>query len=314
MKIINFETILSLNIHPKICIEWVKNAFLIKESSVLPPKNSIKQEHNVFFNTMPCLIRELGRFGVKEVSRFPQRNPALCSEILLYDSNDGSLLSIMDGSWITAFRTGAVAALAIQTFKSKNARNYAFLGLGNTARTTLLCLLESITEEQFNIKLLAYKGQEKIFIDRFANYSNVHFEVVSSVEELFSDSDVIVSCITATDTPLASDDLFKEGVLVVPVHTRGFQNCDLFFDKIFADDEDHVKGFQYFNHFKKFDEFSNVLLGKFVGRESDNERILSYNIGIALHDIYFASKIYDMLSQTGINNVNLFDEKKKFWI
>ena len=28
---------------------------------------------------------------------------------------------------------------------------------------------------------------------------------------------------------------------VIPVHTRGFQNCDLFFDKVFADDTDHVK-------------------------------------------------------------------------
>ena len=95
---------------------------------------------------------------------------------------------------------------------------------------------------------------------------------------------------------MCSSDLewFDEGVLVVPIHTRGFQNCDLFFDKIFADDTAHVMNFKNFEKFKAFDEFANVLLNKVQGRENDKERILAYNIGLALHDVYFASKILDL--------------------
>ena len=96
---------------------------------------------------------------------------------------------------------------------------------------------------------------------------------------------------------LGKDEWFKEGVLVVPIHTRGFQNCDLFFDKVFADDTSHVDGFKYFKQFKKFSEFDKVLHKEVVGRENDKERILSYNIGIALHDIYIAKKIFNLSEQ-----------------
>ena len=39
----------------------------------------------------------------------------------------------------------------------------------------------------------------------------------------------------------------------------------------------------------------NFYLGK-IGRENDEERIIAYNIGIALHDMYYAGKIFDMIS------------------
>ena len=95
------------------------------------------------------------------------------------------------------------------------------------------------------------------------------------------------------------------------MHTRGFQNCDLFFDKVFADDTNHVKGFKYFDKFQSFAELSEVLTGQKNGRASDEERILSYNIGIALHDIYFASKIYTLCSS---EEVNLSQICEKAWI
>ena len=46
------------------------------------------------------------------------------------------------------------------------------------------------------------------------------------------------------------ENLYRKGCLVIPVHTRGFQNCDLCFDKVYADDTAHVCGFKYFNEFK----------------------------------------------------------------
>ena len=73
---------------------------------------------------------------------------------------------------------------------------------------------------------------------------------------------------------------------------RGFQNCDLFFDKVFGDDTSQIQNFKYFNQFRQYDEFHHVLQGRNPGRTSQDERILCYNYGIALHDITFASKIY----------------------
>ena len=119
---------------------------------------------------------------------------------------------------------------------------------------------------------------------------------MDNTSDLVRGADVVVSCITDASGLLVEDEsLFKPGVLVVPVHTRGFQNCDTTFDKVYADDTDHVKGFKYFSQFKEFHQIEEVLKGEVAGRESDSERILSYNIGLGLHDVLYASRIYDML-------------------
>lgn len=72
----------------------------------------------------------------------------------------------------------------------------------------------------------------------------------------------------------------------------GFQNCDLAFDKIFCDDLGHISHFKYFNQYKSVGEMTDILSGKISGRDTDSERILAYNIGISIYDIYFAMKIY----------------------
>lgn len=297
MKNITSQEIIDLNISPKECVEWVSQAFKLKSQSQLPAKVSVHPSGNDFFTTMPCLLpEEYGRFGVKVVSRINGRMPALKSDLMLFDSHSGELLALVDCDWITAMRTGAVATLAIKTFRNSSANTYAFVGLGSTARATLTCLIESCADEKLNIRLFRYKNHAEKIIEEYSHYANVSFSIADTMEELVTDADVVVSCITDAQGLLVEDaSLFKAGVLVVPVHTRGFQNCDTLFDKVFADDTDHVKGFRYFSQFREYHQIEEVLKGETVGRASDTERILSYNIGLGLHDVYYASKIYDML-------------------
>ena len=87
MKIIDFETIRNLSISPADCVKWVETALRMKYDSCLPHKISMTIEPDVFFNTMPSYLPSCGRFGVKVVSRFPKREPALVSDILLYDAD-----------------------------------------------------------------------------------------------------------------------------------------------------------------------------------------------------------------------------------
>lgn len=315
MKIISQEQIKGLNISPATCVEWIKESFSLKETAQLPAKISLHPQGNDFFNTMPCLLPEpYHYYGVKVVHRIKGATPALGSDILLYNSQTGELLAMLDADWITTMRTGAVATLAIQTFRKNDAKTYAFIGLGNTGRASMLCLLESEPDVMHHVLLMRYKNQAELFIERFKNYSNVSFTICEDIHELISHSDVIVSCITEAQGLICEDNnLYKEGCLVVPVHTRGFQNCDLFFDKVYADDTAHVCGFKYFNQFKQFGEIQDVISGKNIGRESDNERILSYNIGLGLHDIVYASKIYETLENHS-NDITFVRETEKFWI
>lgn len=297
MKSITNSEIVALNISATECVNWVREAFVMKSECQLPAKISVHPTGNDFFTTMPCLLpKEYGRFGAKVVSRIVGRVPALKSDMMLFDSNNGELLALVDCDWITAMRTGAVAALAIKTFRNSMAKEYAFIGLGSTARATLTCLLESCSDEELNIRLFKYKDQAEKIVEEYKHYKNARFSIVDNTSDLVRGADVVVSCITDASGLLVEDEsLFKPGVLVVPVHTRGFQNCDTTFDKVYADDTDHVKGFKYFSQFKEFHQIEEVLKGEVAGRESDSERILSYNIGLGLHDVLYASRIYDML-------------------
>ena len=316
--IIQHDVIRRLGITPSQCVRWVEESFGIKHQATLPPKSSIHPQGDDFFNTMPALLpAEYGRFSVKEVHRIEGQVPALGSDILLYDSITGRLLAMMDADWITAMRTGAVAALSYRLFARQGATCVGFMGLGNTARATALCLLDDNRDKQFSFTLLRYKDQTDDFMNRLCGYDNVTFDVVDTVEQMLDKVQVLVSCITSASGLVCSDDSrFPAGMLLIPVHTRGFQNCDLFFDKVFGDDTAHVCGFKYFSQFKRFDELSSVLRGLAPGRENDDERILCYNIGLGLHDAVYASKIYDMIVENGIEveSFNQIKETAKAWV
>lgn len=314
--VIQQDDIKRLQIPVAECIEWVKESFKMKYDSQLPPKISVHPQENDFFTSMPCYLPgRYATFGIKVVHRIKGAVPSLGSDILLYDSKKGRLLAFIDGNWITTMRTGAVATLAIKTLKKRTCNTYSFIGLGNTARATALCLLESSINEKIHFRLLKYKNQTELFKQRFSNYSNVTFETVNTVQELIAFGEVIISCITDAKELICSDNnLYQPGTLLIPIHTRGFQNCDLFFDKIFGDDTGHIEQFKYFNQFKRYDEFSNVLNGKCLGRGSDLERIISYNIGLGLHDVFFAYNIFKRMKNKSLAYFTQYKDSEKFWI
>lgn len=297
MKIISNQQIVDLGISPRECMEWIRESFCLKYEAQLPTKISLHPQGTDFINTMPCLLPErFNRFGVKVVFRIAGQKPSLHSDLLLYDSKSGELLTLMEADWITQMRTGAVAALAIETLQKKNASVYSFIGLGSTAEATMACLQATLPEDkQYTIRIKRYKDHAERFAAGWSK-ENYNFVIVDTNEQLLENSDVLVSAVTEMPELFCSDDSkYPEGILLVPIHTRGFQNCDLFFDHIYADDKGHVEGFKYFSQFRAFSELSEVLLGRVAGRVNDKQRIIAYNIGLGLHDVLFANKIYERL-------------------
>ena len=315
VSVIQQSQIDALQLNPATCVEWVKEAFLMKDDIQMPAKLSVHPQGEDFITSMPCLLPESqGRkyFGIKMVSRIDGQVPTLQSNIFLYDAKSGHLLAVVDGDWITAMRTGAVATLAAKTLQRKGNNTYSIMGLGNIGHAVGLCLAADNRDRQITFRLLRYKDQAERFVERLKDFDNVNFEIVNDKRTFAADADVLISAVTvATELLFPDDNLFRRGVTVIPVHVRGFQNCDLFFDKVFGDDTGQVSGFKYFNQFRQYDEFHHVLQGKNPGRTNDEERILSYNYGIALHDIFFASRIYERI-QTG-DGFNLEKQDKKLW-
>lgn len=294
MTIITEEDVVALGISPAKCVEWAKSSFLSKPRADMPPKISVHPFQDSFYTAMPCYHPDIVRVGVKMISRVVGGIPAVKSKLMLFDAPTGEMLALIDSNWITAMRTGGVAALAAKTFASDFDRAvFGFVGLGVIGKAVLRCLL-ALRKTPCDIWLLKYKDQAERFSSEFGS-PNIRFHIADSREELVANTSVLFSCVTVMREQFLSADAYPAGYLCVPVHTQGFQDCDLVFDRVFGDDTRQIQDWKNFSRFKEYAEFSDVLLGRAEGRRNPTERILSYNYGLGLHDLWFASKIYDLL-------------------
>src|SRR5262249_43936441 len=69
-------------------------------------------------------------YTVKVHAKFPNENPAIRGVICLHDAENGTLLAIMDSTYITAMRTGISGALAAHSLARPEASTVAVVGAG----------------------------------------------------------------------------------------------------------------------------------------------------------------------------------------
>lgn len=312
IKILDFQSIKSSaeNMNPYEWYKWVDEAIKNKDSFQCPPKPRLSQEGGDYFNAMPALYEEsntailkmIGRHSLKEGEN---ERSVMMGDMLLYDSKTGILKALMDAEYITTLRTGVVGAHSGFLYAKKDFDTIGLIGLGNIMTvcfmTFVSILKENHIDRKITVKLHKYHKHEEEFVKRFSSIENITFELFDSYEDVIKGSDIVFSAVTIMLNQFASDDSFKKGVTVIPIHMRGFQNCDLFFDKIFTDDVDQIRGFKYFDKFKSLNTVTDTLLNKCDGRTSDVERIIVYNYGIAIHDLVFANKFYNLIEGNSID-------------
>src|SRR2546423_5116052 len=85
---------------------------------------------------MPAYLPS-GGLGCKLVTLFPHNRdrPTHQAAIVLFDPENGSPVALMDGTYITATRTAAAAALAARLLARADAKILAIIGTGVQART-----------------------------------------------------------------------------------------------------------------------------------------------------------------------------------
>lgn len=297
MRYISNGEIEKLGISSNDMLEWAGDMIKHKSECVLPAKISMKQEGHIFYNVMPCILPKQKLAGVKLVNRYPMRAPSLKSNLMLYDLDSGDIKAVMDADFITKWRTAAVAVHSLKLFAKSDYKTVAFIGLGEIGKATLKVFFDTI-DRDMTIRIFNYKNRaDEIIGEYYVNNQkhNIKWEKYDDYLQMVKGCDVIVSSITYAEKDFADESVYEKGCLLIPVHTLGFQGCDLTFDKIFGDDKGHIEGFKYFDRFKSFAEVADVVNGKCSGRENDEERIIAYNIGIALHDIYYAGKICSLI-------------------
>lgn len=292
MKIITDDQVGALGITPAQCVEWVERSFKSKPDADMPVKISVHPFEDSFYTAMPCYHPAVGKVGVKVISRVPGSVPSLKSKMMLFDAASGDMLALIDTNWITAMRTGAVAALAAKTFVNDFAHaSIGMVGMGVMGQATLDCLLA------INPSVVIHILNHKDHVEKTrARHPEAEIYAADTKEELVANTSALISAVTVMHDQFLPESTYPKGYTLIPVHVRGFQDCDLTFDKIFGDDTAHMRLWKNFTHYRQFAELSDVLLGKMPGRETVEERIISYNYGLGLHDLWYASRIFTMLA------------------
>ena len=154
------DTLITINAEDYI---QAKNKFHAKRVRYIPGvgvevekfmQPNISMSGKAFYNIMPCLIHNVNGVvgGVKVVTRYPERIPSLDSKILLFNADSGEFLALMDGNWITAMRTGAVAAHSVIHFAKTDWNTVGIIGLGNVARASMLMLASKTLDKLLTVK------------------------------------------------------------------------------------------------------------------------------------------------------------------
>lgn len=299
MRIITHDMIKKLNISGKECYEWIDYAMKNRNIFVNPHKTRIPLSGTDYFNVMPCVIPSENKMGLKVVTRSEKRRKKgklnLDSKIMLYSYDESELLATMDGNFITTMRTAAVAVHTMLNI-AQEYEVIAMVGLGNIGTAIGDILFELIKDKPITVKLMKYKDHASRFIERFSEYNNIKFEICNTHYELMNESDVVFSSVTYAGEDFVKESAFKPGCTVIPVHMRGFMDCDLHFDHIITSDLESIKKFENYGRFKKMSLLDDVIYSPDKVRNNKSDRVIVYNLGLALHDIWYASKIYDLES------------------
>ena len=138
----------------------------------------------------------------------------------------------MDCRWITSIRTGAVAFLTTKYLAIDNFKHISLIGLGKCIHSYMDCFLTEFSNRFMNFHLFKYKDHASKFIKKYDS-PYITWTVHDKIEDLFKYADVIVSGVTYKNSVFTENiDIYKKGVLIIPIQSRGFENCDTIFDKV----------------------------------------------------------------------------------
>jgi ornithine cyclodeaminase/thiomorpholine-carboxylate dehydrogenase len=94
-----------------------------------PGRNELRMPDEAFLLGMPGRLRD-GAMTVKVVTVFESHDPSHLATIGLYDPHTGACRAFIDGTYITAIRTSAAAAVATDLLARADARVLTIIGAG----------------------------------------------------------------------------------------------------------------------------------------------------------------------------------------
>jgi len=315
----------------KMAMEAIERAFkLLNRKEVVIPSKIVM--------VLPPSERERGRMnglaayiggdwqvaGIKWIPGFPknpfERNlPRANALIILNDTRTGMPLAIMDGTLLSAMRTGAVAGVGAKYLALKDSETVGLVGMGVQARTQAMALKEALPKLKEIRGFDIQKGKAATVAKDIQETCGIPTKIVGSAREACEEADII-DTVTIADEPIVKDRWVKKGSLFIHMGSYVEEEYDvvLHSDKLVVDDWETVKHRKTPVLAKMYDEglikdgaiyanLDEIVAGKKPGRENPKERIFFSPIGMAHEDVALASMVYERAQRNGIG------QKLRLW-
>ena len=198
-------------------VEIIKRAFadLSAGQAVMPPRVhlDICDRRGVAL-FMPSYLPASERIGMKMITLCgdnPSRGlPRIQALMCLLDATTGTPLALMDGTALTAIRTGAAAGAATDLLARAEASTAAIFGAGVQGRTQLegVCAVRPIRKAWvFDVS----RERAQSFAEEMRSALDVDVQPAGSAAEALRDADIVCTA-TTSKTPVFCDHDIRAGV------------------------------------------------------------------------------------------------------
>lgn len=268
---------------------------------------------------MPSVAEGLEALGLKVVTVVPENKKVgkktINGIVMLSDFQTGEPLALLEGSYLTMIRTGALSGVATKYLARHNAKTLCIIGTGEQAKG----IAEAVFAVRAIEKVILYnRTEEKAYV--FAEYIQERFNkpayVHTNANEAISEADIIVTTTNAS-TPVFSEKLqkgvhvnavgsFKPSMQELPSHAIAGANKVVVESKEAALEETgDLQVPVREGLFEASDihaELGQIISGEKAGRENDEEITIFKSVGLAVVDIIVAKYLYERAVECGIGN------------
>ncbi|WP_242299861.1 ornithine cyclodeaminase family protein [Bacillus cereus group sp. BfR-BA-01448] len=290
------------------------------ERTITPIRTSLpfaKEQNTALI--MPSVAEGLETLGVKIVTVVPQNKKigkkTINGILMLSDFQTGEPLALLEGSYLTMIRTGALSGVATKHLARHNAKTLCIIGTGEQAKG----IAEAVFAVRDIEKVILYnRTEEKAYA--FAQYIQEKFNtpayVKTNANEAISEADIIVTTTNAS-TPVFSEKLqkgvhvnavgsFRPNMQELPSHAIASANKVVVESKEAALEETGdlqvpIKE-GLFEASNLHAELGQIISGEKAGRENDEEITVFKSVGLAVVDIIVAKYLYERAVEQGIGN------------
>ncbi len=260
---------------------------------------------------MNAFIPSLGAAGCKWIGGFPTNVarglPTITGLMILNDLATGIPRAIMDCTWTTAARTAACTLVAASYLARADSTSVGVVACGTQGRVNLEALCSAFAIR----RVRAYDvnpDAARRYAETMSAELNVEVETVGSAVEAVEGMDIVVTSMPGVkdpDPPIPAGALARGAFACLLDFDSAFQGDALReADKFVADDANQLAFFKRIGYFRDTPEpdadLGKIAAGRLRGREGDDHRTISMNLGIGLLDVAMAWLAYERARERGV--------------